>query len=357
MQSCRAPAAWPSGTTRGRLIAERANSVVWSGERTSGASLQVTVLDAEATALERARFVDGALRLRAFGRVEGLTHVEDVDEDGRWYVCDDPPAMELGRVDIASWFPAERLDFVVEVLGVLHCIHHRDLVHGALCLENLLITRNRRPILAEVGVVDVGLLAGRDGTRLDEYRAFAAPEVCHGESFDSAADLYSVGRILEYVLVGRLVELGECRTIAFGAYGESAETLAGIVARATHEDRVLRYPSAREMMRALGQVARDVRRSSGEGVHAMATGLAIRGIVGASAAEEWMVGHGAASREHWLGHAPVPTAALGSGVGRRRAGRTTARAARTRSLSLFSILELTVTVVLVLIAAAIWLIW
>ena len=261
--SCKAPVAWPVGTIRGRPIAERANSVVWLGSRDEGRVVQVVVLDPEASALERERFSDGARRLLSLGELPHVTRIAEVDPAGRWYVRSDEPSKALCDVDVFDWTLGERLQFFIAMLETLQGVHQRGLVHGSLCIQNIMVTGEHQPILTEIGIVDVALLAGRDGTRIDDYRRYAAPEVCGGDSFDHTADVYAAGKILEYLVAGRLLSPRERKVIAFGAHAEFAEWIAVVVSKATAEERSARYGTAREMMLAVYRIVdRERRRAS-----------------------------------------------------------------------------------------------
>lgn len=255
--SAEPPAAWPRGVScHGRLSAA-SNSVVWYGRR-DGVDVEVVVLDTTASALERARFAEGSKRLLQMEPIPGLARVVEVDERGCWYIRARVPAIELSAAAAqGEWKWPARLQFVADLLEVLHSLHANALVHGALCPRNVMVALDGRPLIAEAGTVDVALLDGRDAGCPAEYAPFAAPEVLAGESFDASADTFAVGRLIEYLSSGR--ELGSARS-ALGPWDEAATKLSAIVDAATAEQIQDRYVSAREMMRAL-RVVIDLERS------------------------------------------------------------------------------------------------
>jgi Pentapeptide repeats (8 copies)/Protein tyrosine and serine/threonine kinase len=69
------------------------------------------------------------------------------------------------------------------------------LVHGCLCVDNILLDDELRPILSEAGLVQVQALAARKADGL--YERFVAPEVRDGAVPDVRSDVFSLGRLLQ----------------------------------------------------------------------------------------------------------------------------------------------------------------
>jgi tetratricopeptide (TPR) repeat protein/tRNA A-37 threonylcarbamoyl transferase component Bud32 len=89
------------------------------------------------------------------------------------------------------------------VLGALAALHDKQISHGAVKLENVIVARGEggapRPVLIDVGG---DRLASGAFTHVGLLRT-AAPEVLRGKSADAAADLYSFGALLFEVLSGK----------------------------------------------------------------------------------------------------------------------------------------------------------
>ena len=91
---------------------------------------------------------------------------------------------------------APQVDFILSGLAAAHAI---GIVHRDLKPENVLIDRYRRWRLADFGIANVTgeEIAGASGTP-----AFAPPEQLLGEAQDAAADCFSIGAIVAFVLTG-----------------------------------------------------------------------------------------------------------------------------------------------------------
>ncbi len=165
----------------------------------------VTVLDPQASVDERERFLAGANAMLVLGaRADILTVYEVSAEDAcfvseLWTIgtCADLPTLRLGL--------ERKLDVVQRICDALAAVHAAGVVHGCLCPGNVLLDDDLQPVLSEVGVVDVS----KKLDALDDpqgYAAFASPEARQGEALSWASDVYSVGRFLQFVLLGETVE-------------------------------------------------------------------------------------------------------------------------------------------------------
>ena len=189
------------GATVGPSLAQRAISSVYQGTATSGDDVMITVLDDAATEAQSARFAAGArLMQRLTSRPDVMT-IRDIAEDGRAFVSD---MLSVGTV---ADLPALGLDLnrdveiARRVCDALAAIHDVGEMHGSLCPSNVYLDDDFSPVLAEAGLIDVSTLSS-DQRERGGHRSFIAPELLAGEESDQRADVYAVGRLLSFLLLG-----------------------------------------------------------------------------------------------------------------------------------------------------------
>lgn len=235
-------------------------------------------------------------------------------------------------VAVSEYVPGRTLEEEAAAIGASPDLAHR--IVPALCeavselhesFDPPLIHRDLKPrnvIVAPAGLflIDLGIArrfhagAGADTVRFGT-RAYAPPEQYGFGQTDVRSDVYALGMLLWFCLVG------EEPPVPFGedALARVAEPYAEVIARATAFDPEARYASARELGEAFARADAAYR------------GNELRGAAGASVARRSLDAGG----EDGLSEAQPPAAAVSSSVaapGRRpterAAGRTALRAAR-----------------------------
>ena len=87
---------------------------------------------------------------------------------------------------------------LTEVCDALYYLHRNGLVHCNLNPENILVTANDyRVKLIDIGVPETRQDADRE--LLIKEMEFVAPEIIKGEDYDARADIYSLGKIMEFI--------------------------------------------------------------------------------------------------------------------------------------------------------------
>lgn len=87
---------------------------------------------------------------------------------------------------------------LTEVCDALNYLHRNGMVHSNLNPENIMVTAAEgRAKLIDFGVPETKQDADRE--LLIKEMAFVAPEIIKGEDFDSRADVYSLGKIMEFI--------------------------------------------------------------------------------------------------------------------------------------------------------------
>jgi serine/threonine-protein kinase len=92
---------------------------------------------------------------------------------------------------------APQIDAILDALMAAHAI---GVIHRDLKPENVLIDRYRRWRIADFGIANI---AGEEAAGTSGTPAFAAPEQLLGEPQDASADLFSLGGILYFSLIGK----------------------------------------------------------------------------------------------------------------------------------------------------------
>ena len=89
-------------------------------------------------------------------------------------------------------------NILTEICDGLNFLHRNGLVHCNLNPENVMVSANDGHVkLIDIGVPETKQDADRE--LLIKEREFVAPEIIKGEDFDSRADIYSIGKIMEFI--------------------------------------------------------------------------------------------------------------------------------------------------------------
>ena len=87
---------------------------------------------------------------------------------------------------------------LVETCDALAYIHRNQLVHCNLKPENIIVTADgSHAKLIDIGIPETDQDADRE--LLIKEMAFVAPEIIKGEDYDARADIYSIGKIMEFI--------------------------------------------------------------------------------------------------------------------------------------------------------------
>jgi len=166
------------------------------------------------------------------------------DEAGPYMVLE-----YIDGLDLSTRVAREPLDpdtagrIAIDVLKGLAAAHQKGVLHRDVKPGNIMVDGSGHARLLDFGIATAEWLAGLTRT-VDAVgtTAFAAPEQLRGHEVNERADIFSVGRTIEFLLEG-----------AVGPKAQSGlvEGLRAVVRRATQPDPIHRWSSALEMIDAL----------------------------------------------------------------------------------------------------------
>jgi hypothetical protein len=180
----------------------------WRGEL-NGKSVAVHLLRRRVTEAARVSFresIDSLMSALEGKSAPGILKPRTVAEDRSAFttrLCILGTMVDVPRT--LDWDLGRKLVAIATIAESLETLHTRKLYHGALSPAAILLDDDSMPWLAGVG--GTNLLVGTPGDSADPHslHTYAAPEVKFGGTVDSRSDIYSLGRVLHYLLLGRHV--------------------------------------------------------------------------------------------------------------------------------------------------------
>ncbi len=230
-------------------VCERATIRTTEVARPDGTAALHTRLAAGVSETENERFAEAAELMKKLSHRSDILTIHEVAADRRSFTselltvgaCEDLPALRL-RLD-------RKLDLIRRVCIALDSVHELDAVHACVCAGNILFDDDMHPVLSEVGMIDVFQTLRGDPENDFGYGAYSSPEARHGQPCDARADVYSVGKLCEFVLGGVTPEMGEEAVPPLSRLAETAPAgLVRIVRRCILADARARYASMKELV-------------------------------------------------------------------------------------------------------------
>lgn len=153
----------------------------------------------------------------------------------------------------------EAEDLALQFLAGLEAIHEADLLHRDLKPENLMVTRDGRVVVMDLGTAK-SAETGRT-RRVAGTPAYMSPEQGRGEALDVRADVFSAGVVLaEMVAPGGLASVEDRRRLWQGIHADVPDLAntpwQDVIARAVTADREQRLESATALATALEAITR-----------------------------------------------------------------------------------------------------
>ncbi|GBC09667.1 hypothetical protein RclHR1_09020005 [Rhizophagus clarus] len=99
-----------------------------------------------------------------------------------------------------------KIDVSIDLIGGLQEIHRNQMVHRDFHVGNILFMNNGIKDFTNIRISDMGLsgkVDDKDKTNIYGVMPYVAPEVLSGRPYTQAADIYSFGMIMYFIIMGR----------------------------------------------------------------------------------------------------------------------------------------------------------
>ncbi len=176
----------------------------WRAESARGTGGTVHVLNSGATDAERDIFLRGADKLVRHYRgrvVHGVAKIVAVVPGAAAYTTDLSAAGTMADLPMLSWALNEKVAFFRRVCAALGAAHSLGLVHGCLHPSHVLLDDDLKPVLTGFSTLNIGVSFGEDVDGKHEYAPYAARELRQGQPPDARSDVFSLGRLLHFLLL------------------------------------------------------------------------------------------------------------------------------------------------------------
>lgn len=187
-----------------KLGSGRFGTVSAALEYTTGVTYAVKMVS-----MDRRMMLENELRVLQTLKVEGVPTAKRIYEHqhAAYLVMQLAPGMDiqtyLSRFGAFSEYLSRKVIFLLTRL--VNAVHKQGIIHRDIKPENVLIDTRRRTEVSSVWLVDFGLGIRRDQAKAGSCSGTAgylAPELLQLQSFDSKADIFSLGALTYTLLAG-----------------------------------------------------------------------------------------------------------------------------------------------------------
>ena len=183
-----------------KVLARRAFMSVWRATNKDGAACAVTVVEMTASPAQRAQFARAADALSS-STAAGVLRVQAVSPAKDAFVSDLWTTGTAADLPVLRWPLAQKIGFARRVAESLAALHAEGHVHGCLSPANIALSDDLAPVLTEVSMVCVATSFDGDRENIFGFGAYAAPEAMDRVVTDPRSDVYSVGRLLLFLIL------------------------------------------------------------------------------------------------------------------------------------------------------------
>lgn len=234
-----------AGARLERILEVGGFSTVWRATRIdSGAECAVEVFHANCAARGRMlrHFRQGIAALRALtdaGAPASIVRFHAADESQLAFSRSLVSGSDLSDIGRRGWSIEKKMQVFSGVCDAVKFAHDRGILHGDLRPANVLYDEQAQgPVLTGFDQAEVSELVTASAS---EHWLYAAPEQRRvGQDRLRESDVYSLGRLLQYLITERPPEAGTERSVG-------DETIARIIATCTRDEPAQRYGDVAEI--------------------------------------------------------------------------------------------------------------
>jgi len=231
--------------TRGERISS------FRGHRNDGVNVTIHCLAEDAKAREVQNFLDGARQLASASRVrplDGVVEVVTVVPNERLYIALGGVAGTMSDIPILGWGVEDTLTFFRHLCRAVQRVHKAGLIHGCMQPGNVLLDDDLKPRLADVGCLIIDDSYDGPSDMKHDYAAYAAREVRLGERAGPRSDIFSLGRLLKFAILGETPSHDDSDIPRLDAMSDLPAGLVRIARKATVREPSKRYASIDAML-------------------------------------------------------------------------------------------------------------
>lgn len=210
-------------------------------ELSDGSRVAAGVTDPNLSLEGRTALVRGLTTLHELALGEGFLEIAGVDPEGRGFLARPIPTGCARDLKVLSWPLAKRIEFFRTVAELVRKLHAKNITHGTLSPEHVLLRESLEPVLLGPGVADP-----RAGL-------YTSPEVKAGAPGGQRSDIYTLGRFLEFVVREEDPEPATGPMLLLGKMSQAPAGLTRIVRKCTVQDPEHRYANVGELLFDLGR--------------------------------------------------------------------------------------------------------
>jgi formylglycine-generating enzyme required for sulfatase activity len=182
-------------------------------------------------------------------RPESIAPLYAVENDTLAFVMPYYPGGNLETIAQRGWTLPVKLECFVEICRAVAFAHQVGIIHRDIKPANVVLDASGRPVLTDFDISDIKFATKLSSTGGLGTPIFAAPEQLEeGDQADERSDVYSLGRLLHFMLLERSPghQIEADPTIAnLRAFPQA---LVSIVRRACQIDPAQRYPSVQQLI-------------------------------------------------------------------------------------------------------------